>query len=108
MQEISLINSFIKEATMLTVKKIGILTVAFVLVAVFSGGTWAKETNKININTASIEELVQLKRVGGKYAKKIVEFRKANGPFKSVEEITKVPGIGPKTLTLNSDRIVVK
>ena len=62
---------------------------------------------KININTASVEELTQLKRIGTKYAERIVEFREKE-PFKNPEDITKVRGIGMRTYELNKDIIVVE
>lgn len=68
----------------------------------------AQEQGKININTATVEELVQLDRVGPRYAEKIVAFRQENGPFKTPEDIMLVAGIGQKTFELNKDRIVVK
>jgi competence protein ComEA len=49
-----------------------------------------------------------LDKVGEAYAKRIVEYREANGQFANAEDITKVKGIGPKILELNKDRIVVK
>jgi competence protein ComEA len=45
---------------------------------------------------------------GEKKANAIIEFRKANGLFKQPEDLTNVPGIGPKTLEANKDRIVVE
>lgn len=48
----------------------------------------------ININTASVEMLQSLNGIGESYAKKIVEYRKANGSFKTIEEIKNVSGIG--------------
>jgi competence protein ComEA len=67
----------------------------------------AMEGAKININTASVEELTQLKGVGEKYAQAIVEFREAHGAFKEIADITKVPGIGSKTFETNKDRITI-
>jgi len=52
---------------------------------------------KVNINTANVEQLSQLPRVGPKVAQRIVEFRKENGPFKKAEELMGVKGIGEKT-----------
>ncbi len=78
------------------------------LVMLSSGSVFAEEQGKININTATVEELVQLDRVGPSYAEKIVTFRQENGPFKAPEEIMLVAGIGPKTFEINKDRIVVK
>ena len=67
----------------------------------------AGEMDKININTASVEELVKLDRVGPKYAERIVQYREINGPFEKPEDIMKVKGIGPKTLEANIDKISV-
>jgi competence protein ComEA len=49
----------------------------------------------VNINTATKEELTTLKGVGDKRAQEIIDYRKKNGNFKSVDELEKVPGIGP-------------
>ena len=68
----------------------------------------AKEMKKININEASVAELTQLKRVGPKIAKRIVEYRENHGPFVQPEDIMNVKGIGPKTFKLNKDRITVE
>jgi competence protein ComEA len=87
-------------------------TLAFLLtlglMLAFVGGLSAEETGKVNINNASLEELSQLKRVGPKYAERIIEYRESHGAFKQVEDITNVPGIGPKTLEVNKDIITVK
>ncbi len=54
-------------------------------------------SSKININTATIEELETLPKIGPKTAKAIVDYRKKH-PFKSVDELIEVKGIGSKTL----------
>ena len=70
---------------------------------------WAgEEAKKININQASVEEITLLKNIGSKYAERIVQYRQANGPFKSPEDLMKVQGIGPKTLELNKDLITTE
>jgi competence protein ComEA len=86
---------------------ITIFTVIAVIMGSF-GSVWASETAKININKASVEELVQLQKIGPKYAERIVAFRDANGPFQTPEDIMKVPGIGPKTFEKNKDLISVE
>jgi competence protein ComEA len=81
-----------------------------VSLAIVIAGTWcanAMEMEKVNINTAPVEQLMKLDRVGAKYAERIVEYREKNGPFKAPEDIMNVPGIGKKTWELNKDRIVV-
>ena len=60
---------------------------------------------KLNINTADAEELEQLDKIGPKTAQKIVDYRDANGAFKSVDEIKNVKGIGDKTLQKIRDKI---
>jgi competence protein ComEA len=49
----------------------------------------------VNINTATKEEFLSLKGVGEKRAEEIINYRTKNGPFKTVDDLGKVPGIGP-------------
>lgn len=66
----------------------------------------AKDKDKVDINTASAAELNQvLVNVGPSKAQAIIEHRQANGPFKSVEELALVKGIGLKTVERNRDLI---
>jgi competence protein ComEA len=62
---------------------------------------------KVNINTASVEQLMELDRVGAKYAQRIVEYREKYGPFQAPEDIMNVKGIGEKTWDANKDKIVI-
>jgi len=56
----------------------------------------------INVNKASAKELAStLTGIGLKKAEAIVAFREKNGPFKSMEELTQIKGIGEKTLAKN-------
>lgn len=52
----------------------------------------------VNINTANATQLTQLPGVGPAIAQKIIDYRTANGPFTSVDDLTKVPGIGTAKL----------
>jgi len=62
---------------------------------------------KININTAKAMELELLPGIGPGYAKRIVEYREANGSFNAIEDITNVKGIGPATFEKLKDYITV-
>ncbi len=86
------------------------ISIIFVLVFLFVGlpNLCAEDLKEININTASANELMDLKGIGEKKAAAIIEFRETNGIFKQPEDLMKVPGIGPKTFEANKNRIIVK
>lgn len=85
-----------------------LVAVAIVLLTFSVSLLSAQEIEKININTATVVELMQLKRVGPKIAQRIVEYREKHGPFEKSEDIIKVKGIGRKVFELNKDRITVE
>ncbi|MHC4024889.1 helix-hairpin-helix domain-containing protein [Streptococcus sp. KHUD_018] len=62
---------------------------------------------RVNLNKASLEELKQVKGLGGKRAQDIIDHREANGKFKSVDELNKVSGIGAKTIEKLKDYVTV-
>lgn len=63
---------------------------------------------KVNLNTAGAKELAEiLTGVGIKKATAIVEYRKANGKFKSIEELANVKGIGLNTIAKNHGRMAI-
>jgi len=70
------------------------LLLVLVLWFAFAGAAIAA----VNINTATKEELTTLKGVGDKKAQAIIDYRKKNGDFKSVDDLEKVDGIGPGTM----------
>ena len=56
------------------------------------------EAGKIDLNRADAAMLTALPGIGPKTAQKITDYREANGPFSSVEELLNVTGIGPAKL----------
>jgi competence protein ComEA len=54
--------------------------------------------SKVNLNTAGVEELDGLPKVGPVLAQRIMDWRKEHGPFKAVEELDAIDGVGPKML----------
>jgi len=77
------------------------------MVSLLVAGVVSADSPTIDINTATVEELASLQRVGQSYAERIVAYREANGPFKSPEDIMNVKGIGQRTFDQNKDIIVV-
>jgi competence protein ComEA len=61
----------------------------------------------ININTASAEELDKLSGIGPVLAKAIIDYRTENGPFKQIEDINDVKGIGDVLFEKIKDQITV-
>lgn len=64
-------------------------------------------SGKVNINTAESSELQTLSGVGESKAKKIIDYRQTNGPFKSIEDLANVSGIGEKTVESLRDSICI-
>lgn len=61
----------------------------------------------VHLNKAGIEELQRLKGVGPKTAKAIIAWREQSGPFKSVDQLMAVKGIGAKTLAKMRDQLAL-
>jgi competence protein ComEA len=66
-----------------------IVTCALIVLPALAG-------QKLNINTASVEDLIKIKGIGQKKANAIVDYREAYGPFKTIEDVRNVKGIGNK------------
>ena len=99
----------------MTKMKNGRLQIGLVLAAVFVLGLLSPlpaqsnaAVEKVNINTADLDELQTLPRIGEKVAQRIIDYRKEHGPFKKIEELMKVQGVGEKTFKLLKDRIEVE
>jgi len=61
----------------------------------------------VNVNTATAEELMELKNIGAAKAEDLIEYRSAQ-PFKVPEDLIKVSGVGEATLSANKDCITVE
>jgi len=88
------------------IKRMSIFVLAVLLFASFCQPVIAG-SGKININTASKEQLMTLKYVGEKIADRIIEYRKAHS-FEKIEDFMNVKGIGQKVFDVNKDLITVK
>jgi len=73
----------------------------FVAMFMLTGTAWAGD--KIDVNTATAEQLQSVKGIGVKTAAAIIAYREAHGAFKDVEELVKVRGIGKKKLAKIED-----
>ena len=86
------------------VKTTAIALQSMVLAVLLAGPALAAET--VDINTADAQTIDRvLLNIGPSKAEAIVAHREANGPYKSLEQLAKVKGIGLKTVEKNRDRI---
>lgn len=68
----------------------------FVGLFIFIFTNFSFSQKKLDLNRATFEELESLPGIGPKIAKEIIEYRERFGPFKSLEDLLKIKGIGPK------------
>lgn len=64
-------------------------------------------SEKVNINTAGMEELESLKGIGPSLAQRIIEYRESNGGFKKIEELQEVKGIGDSKFSNIKDSVCI-
>lgn len=89
--------------------KIIILVVALVsAVPMFAADGDAASQPVLNVNSASIEQLMLLPRIGQKTAEQIVAWREQNGPFKKTTDILQVKGIGDASYELLKPYLVLE
>ncbi len=84
-----------------------LLVVLFILPGLNLQAGPAPAADKVNINTASQADLDKLPRIGPKVAQRIIDYRKEHGPFKRVEDLMKVKGIGEKTFARLKDLVTI-
>jgi comEA protein len=83
------------------------LGLVFSSVSVMAQKSSHPSTEKINLNSATVEQLQTLPGVGPATAKAIVEYRTKSGKFNRIEEIINVKGIGEKKFQKIKDRLVL-
>jgi len=84
------------------------IAMSILLIGMLALPVFLMAAEKINLNTATLEELMTLDRIGPKYAQRIIDYRETYGPFEKIEDIMKVKGIGLKTFEANKDKITVE
>jgi competence protein ComEA len=88
-------------------KRSPLLATLTLLLSLMSGFAFAQATS-ININTADSTGLASLSGIGQSKAEAIVEYREANGPFASTQDLTNVKGIGARTVEKNVNRLTTQ
>lgn len=71
------------------------------------GNRESKSNGKININTASLDELQTISGIGKSTAQKIIDYRNENGKFKKIEELKEITGIGDKKYDIIKEQVTV-
>ena len=84
-------------------KRAGLIAALFLILLPAAG--WSEE--RVDVNTATLEELDRLPGIGPVKARAILDERNANGPFVSVEDLERVKGIGPATVKKLAPLVVV-
>ncbi len=67
----------------------------------------ARLSEPLDLNRATLDELIALPGIGPVLARRIIEYREAHGGFQSVEELLEIRGIGPKKLAQIKERLLV-
>ena len=62
---------------------------------------------KVNINTADMDQLMTIPGVGEETAKKIIDYRNSNGEFKTLDQLKSIPGIGEKKYEKMKDMLTM-
>ncbi len=89
------------------IRKVAVALIFVALVSFVSSFADAAHSAKVNINTATVEELKSLKGIGEKKAESIVEHREEIGSFVTIDELKGVKGIGDRIFTKIRDHITI-
>ena len=90
------------------IRRVAVILIFAVLVTFVSNLADAEHSAKVNINTATVEELMSLKGIGEKKAESIVEYREEIGSFATIDELKGVKGIGDKVFNKIKDHIAIE
>jgi competence protein ComEA len=90
------------------IRKVCFILILVALVSFMGGLASAEENSKVNINTATAEELSTLEGIGEMKAESIIEFRGNHGHFTKIEDLKNVKGIGDKIFEKIKDQITVE
>jgi len=71
------------------------------------GAASSKKEGKVQINTASKEELEKITGIGSRKAESILKYREEHGPFQKIEDLLEIDGIGTKSLEKIKDQIII-
>ncbi|MGG0204743.1 helix-hairpin-helix domain-containing protein [Bacillus mycoides] len=71
------------------------------------GATFSKNEGKVQINTASKEQLEKITGIGSRKAESILKYREEHGPFQKIEDLLEIDGIGAKSLEKIKDQIII-
>lgn len=72
--------------------------VSMLVLVLLVGGFPVMALEKVDVNTATVEQLIEIKGIGEVLAQRIIAYRQANGGFKSLDELDNVKGVGGKKL----------
>ena len=90
------------------IRKVAVILIFAALVTFVSNLADAEHSAKVNINTATVKELVSLKGIGEKKAESIVEYREKIGSFAMIDELKGVKGIGDKIFNKIKNHIAIE
>ncbi|MBW2515426.1 MAG: helix-hairpin-helix domain-containing protein [Deltaproteobacteria bacterium] len=97
-----------KEEKMKNFQRVVTASVVVLMSLVVVAAVVAGDVVKININTATAEQLTALQGIGASHAAGIIAYREKNGPFQKPEDLMKVPRIGQKTFEKNKALITIQ